>query len=133
MRHYGVSVEKIEEALKAIEFPGVKTVQIVFNIFRQRPSGLLFREAAARDVGILARVPLASGLLTGKMTLETAFAATDHRVFQPGGGPASTAARPSPASPTRPGWTWSRNCGPWCRRGRRWPSSPCAGSSCSTR
>ncbi len=81
VRHYGVSVEKIEEALKAIEFPGVKTVQIIFNIFRQRPAGLFFREAAARDVGILARVPLASGLLTGKMTRETRFADDDHRVF----------------------------------------------------
>ena len=81
VRHYGVSVEKVEEALKAIEFPGVKTVQIIFNIFRQRPAGLFFREAAARDIGILARVPLASGLLTGKLTRETRFADNDHRVF----------------------------------------------------
>jgi aryl-alcohol dehydrogenase-like predicted oxidoreductase len=81
VRHYGVSVEKVEEALKAIEFPNVQTVQIIFNIFRQRPAGLFFREAAARDVGILARVPLASGLLTGKMTRETRFADGDHRVF----------------------------------------------------
>jgi aryl-alcohol dehydrogenase-like predicted oxidoreductase len=81
VRHYGVSVERIEEALKAIEFPRVKTVQVIFNIFRQRPAGLLFREAAARDVGILARVPLASGLLTGKMTRQTRFAADDHRTF----------------------------------------------------
>ena len=65
IRYYGVSVEKIEEALKAIEFPGVKTVQIIFNILRQRPAGLFFREAASRDVGVLARVPLASGLLFG--------------------------------------------------------------------
>ena len=81
VRYYGVSVEKVEEALKAIEFPGVKTVQIIFNIFRQRPAGLFFREAAARDIGVLARVPLASGLLTGKMTRETRFAPNDHRVF----------------------------------------------------
>ena len=81
VRHYGVSVEKVEEALKAIEFPGVKTVQIIFNIFRQRPAGLFFREAAARDIGVLARVPMASGLLTGKMTRETRFAPNDHRVF----------------------------------------------------
>jgi aryl-alcohol dehydrogenase-like predicted oxidoreductase len=81
VRHYGVSVERIEEALKAIEFPGVKTVQIIFNIFRQRPAGLFFREAQARDVGVLARVPLASGLLTGKMTRETTFAESDHRHF----------------------------------------------------
>ena len=81
VRYYGVSVEKVEEALKAIEFPGVKTVQIIFNIFRQRPAGLFFREAAARDIGVLARVPLASGLLTGKMTRDTRFAPNDHRVF----------------------------------------------------
>jgi aryl-alcohol dehydrogenase-like predicted oxidoreductase len=81
VRHYGVSVEKVEEALKAIEYPGVKTIQVVFNVLRQRPAGLLFREAAARDVGIIARVPLASGLLTGKMTRETRFADSDHRVF----------------------------------------------------
>jgi len=81
VRHYGVSVERIEEALKAIEFPGVKTVQIIFNVFRQRPAGLFFREAQARDVGILARVPLASGLLTGKMTRATTFAQSDHRFF----------------------------------------------------
>jgi aryl-alcohol dehydrogenase-like predicted oxidoreductase len=81
VRYYGVSVEKVEEALKAIEFPGVKTVQIIFNIFRQRPADLFLQRAAARDVGILARVPLASGLLTGKMTRETRFAPNDHRVF----------------------------------------------------
>lgn len=81
VRHYGVSVEKVEEALKAIEYPGVKTVQIIFNALRQRPAGLFFREAAARDIGILARVPLASGLLTGKMTRDTTFAETDHRAF----------------------------------------------------
>ena len=68
LRHYGVSVEKVEEALKAIEFPDVQTVQIIFNIFRQRPAELFFPEAQRRKVGILARVPLASGLLSGKLT-----------------------------------------------------------------
>ncbi len=81
IRHYGVSVEKVEEALKAIEFPGVKTVQIIFNMFRQRPSDLFFGEAQKRRVGILARVPLSSGMLTGKMTKTTSFAADDHRAF----------------------------------------------------
>lgn len=81
IRHYGVSVEKVEEALKAIEYPGVATVQIIFNLFRQRPAGLFFREAKARDVGIIARVPLASGLLTGKLRRDTQFAADDHRAF----------------------------------------------------
>ena len=81
IQHYGVSVEKVEEALKAIEYPNVKTVQIIFNIFRQRPSELFFGEAKRRNIGILARVPLASGLLTGKMTPNTEFPADDHRNY----------------------------------------------------
>jgi aryl-alcohol dehydrogenase-like predicted oxidoreductase len=81
LRFYGVSVEKVEEALKAIEFPNVQSVQIIYNIFRQRPSELFFPEALRRKVGILARVPLASGLLTGKMNRDTVFAADDHRQF----------------------------------------------------
>ncbi len=81
LRHYGVSVEKVEEALKAIEFPGVQTVQIIFNIFRQRPAELFFAEAQRRKVGILARVPLASGLLSGKITHNSQFAKDDHRNF----------------------------------------------------
>jgi aryl-alcohol dehydrogenase-like predicted oxidoreductase len=81
IRHYGVSVEKVEEALKAIEYPNVKTVQIIFNVFRQRPIELFFKEAERRDIGILARVPLASGLLTGKMTASTEFESDDHRAF----------------------------------------------------
>jgi aryl-alcohol dehydrogenase-like predicted oxidoreductase len=78
---YGVSVERVEEALKAIEYPNVATVQIIFNAFRQRPASLFFREAAARGVGVIVRVPLASGLLTGKYTRETTFGADDHRNF----------------------------------------------------
>jgi aryl-alcohol dehydrogenase-like predicted oxidoreductase len=78
---YGVSVERVEEALKAIEFPGVATVQVIYNIVRQRPADRFLAEAARRDVGVLARVPLASGLLTGKLTRETAFAPDDHRAF----------------------------------------------------
>jgi aryl-alcohol dehydrogenase-like predicted oxidoreductase len=81
LRHYGVSVEKVEEALKAIEFPGVQSVQIIFNIFRQRPADLFFELAQKRQVGILARVPLASGLLSGKITRESKFAKDDHRNF----------------------------------------------------
>lgn len=77
----GVSVEKVEEALKAIEYPTVSTVQIIFNMFRQRPVELFFQEAQKRNVGILARVPLASGLLTGKFTSQTAFSKDDHRNF----------------------------------------------------
>ncbi len=78
---YGVSVEKVEEALKAIEFPGVAVVQIIYNIVRQRPADQFLAEAARRDVGVLARVPLASGLLTGKMTRETVFDPSDHRRY----------------------------------------------------
>ena len=81
VRHYGVSVEKVEEALKAIEYPDVATVQIIFNLFRQRPADLFFEQALRRDVGVLARVPLASGLLTGKMRPQTTFEADDHRAF----------------------------------------------------
>ncbi len=81
IRHYGVSVEKVEEALKAIEYPGVVSVQIIFNMFRQRPAGLFFAEARRRNVAVIARVPLASGLLSGKITADTRFAAEDHRNF----------------------------------------------------
>ena len=81
IRNYGVSVERVEEALKAIEYPGVETVQIVFNILRQRPAELFFEQAATRDIGVIVRVPLASGLLTGKMTSATQFAADDHRNY----------------------------------------------------
>ena len=81
IRHYGVSVEKVEEGLKAIEYPGVKSVQVIYNIFRQRPGDLFMREARNKDVAVIVRVPLASGLLTGKMTAATTFAADDHRQF----------------------------------------------------
>jgi aryl-alcohol dehydrogenase-like predicted oxidoreductase len=79
--HYGVSVEKVEEALKAIEYPGVASVQLIFNIVRQRPADSFLAEAARRDVGVLARVPLASGLLTGKLSRASTFEADDHRAF----------------------------------------------------
>lgn len=78
-------MEKVEEALKAIEYPGVASVQIIYNIFRQRPAGLFFREAKAKDVAVIVRVPLASGLLTGKMSASTPFAADDHRAFNRNG------------------------------------------------
>jgi aryl-alcohol dehydrogenase-like predicted oxidoreductase len=81
IRFYGVSVEKVEEAIKAIEFPNVHTIQIIFNCFRQRPADLFFARAKQKQVGILARVPLASGLLTGKLRANSSFAADDHRNF----------------------------------------------------
>jgi aryl-alcohol dehydrogenase-like predicted oxidoreductase len=81
IRYYGVSVEKVEEALKAIEYPKVQTVQIIFNCFRLRPAELFFPQAKQKQVGILARVPLASGLLTGKLRRDSQFAPDDHRTF----------------------------------------------------
>ncbi len=81
LRYYGVSVEKVEEALKAIEYPNVQSVQIIFNIFRQRPSELFFGEAQRRKVGILARVPLSSGMLTGKFSKQSKFSSDDHRQY----------------------------------------------------
>jgi aryl-alcohol dehydrogenase-like predicted oxidoreductase len=81
IRYYGVSVERVEEALKAVEYPNVQTVQIIFNCFRQRQADLFFEQAKRRQVGILARVPLSSGMLTGKLTRESKFAADDHRNF----------------------------------------------------
>jgi aryl-alcohol dehydrogenase-like predicted oxidoreductase len=78
---YGVSVEKVEEALKAIEFPNLQSVQIIFNLFRLRPAQLFFEEALRRQVAVIARVPLASGLLSGKFSQQSEFAAGDHRAF----------------------------------------------------
>lgn len=81
----GVSVEKIEEAIKAIEFDNVTTVQIIYNIFRQRPHEHFFKRAAERNVGIIVRVPLASGLLTGLYSKDTKFEKDDHRYFNRNG------------------------------------------------
>lgn len=81
IKGYGVSVEKVEEALKAIEYPGVVSIQIIYNVFRQRPDHLFFAEARRKNVVIIARVPLASGLLSGKITRDTKFASDDHRNF----------------------------------------------------
>ncbi len=79
--YYGVSVEKVEEALKAIEYPNVQTVQLIFNCFRHRPAELFFHQARKRKIGILARVPLSSGMLSGKLTRDSQFDSTDHRQF----------------------------------------------------
>jgi len=81
IRNLGVSVEKVEEGLKAIEYPNVTTVQIIYNMFRQRPAELFFKRAGEKNVGIITRVPLASGLLTGKFTKSTEFEEYDHRNF----------------------------------------------------
>jgi len=81
----GVSVEKIDEAIKAIEYENVTTVQIIFNMLRQRPAQDFFDQAAKKNIGIIARVPLASGLLSGKFSLETKFGKDDHRSFNRNG------------------------------------------------
>ena len=81
IQNLGVSVEKVEEALKAIEYPNVSTVQIIFNMFRHRPSELFFQEAKAKNIGIIVRVPLASGLLSGKFSQSSTFSEGDHRHF----------------------------------------------------
>ena len=81
VRCCGVSVEKVEEALKAMEYPNVQSVQIIFNMFRHRPNELLFEQAMKCKVGILARVPLASGLLTGKLKPDNTFTSDDHLAF----------------------------------------------------
>ena len=81
LAYYGVSVERVEEGLKALEYPGVQSVQIIFNVFRQRPADRFLRAAAERGVGVLARLPLSSGLLTGKLTRQSTFAPDDHRSF----------------------------------------------------
>lgn len=81
IRHYGVSVEKVEEALKAIEYPNVQSVQIIFNLFRQRPADLFLTLAKQKRVGVLARLPLSSGILSGKMSRATVFASDDHRQY----------------------------------------------------
>jgi aryl-alcohol dehydrogenase-like predicted oxidoreductase len=83
--HYGASVEKVEEAIKAMEFPGVASIQIIFNIFRQRPAELFFKMAQERQVAIIVRVPLASGLLSGKFTSDSRFEASDHRNYNRNG------------------------------------------------
>ncbi|MEO0470043.1 MAG: aldo/keto reductase [Bacteroidota bacterium] len=83
--HLGVSVEKVEEALKAIEYDNVVSVQIIYNMFRQRPHELFFQQALAKDVGVIVRVPLASGLLTGKFSLASRFEKGDHRFFNRNG------------------------------------------------
>ena len=81
LRYYGVSVETVDEALRAVRYPNVQTVQVIFNMFRLKPADAFFPEAKARRVGILARVPLASGLLTGKLRRDSKFEPDDHRQF----------------------------------------------------
>ena len=85
IKNYGVSVERVEEALKAIEYPNVVSVQIIFNVFRQRPAELFFKQAQKKKIAVIVRVPLASGLLSGKFKPDTQFEKTDHRLFNRNG------------------------------------------------
>ena len=85
IRYYGVSVETVEEGLLCLEYPGVSTLQVIFNLFRQKPLEKLFPKAYEQGVGILTRVPLASGLLTGKFKKNTSFERDDHRQFNRNG------------------------------------------------
>ena len=85
LRYYGASVSTPEEGLKALDYPNLQSVQIIYNMFRHRPAEIFLREANRRQVGVLARVPLASGMLTGKMRPETKFEPTDHREFNRNG------------------------------------------------
>ena len=81
LRHYGVSVERIDEAMAALKFPNVQSVQIIYNLFRQRPAEVFLPAAQAAQVGVLARLPLSSAMLSGKFTRESRFSADDHRAF----------------------------------------------------
>jgi aryl-alcohol dehydrogenase-like predicted oxidoreductase len=112
LRHYGVSVEKVEEALKAIEFPGVQSVQIIFNMFRHRPAELLFSEAKRREVGLIIRVPLASGLLTGKLAAGSKFEQDDHRRYNQKG-------EAFDRGETFSGWITRQACARWRSCGGR--------------
>ncbi|MBB6455071.1 aryl-alcohol dehydrogenase-like predicted oxidoreductase [Salirhabdus euzebyi] len=85
IRQYGVSVETVEEGMLCLENPNVRALQVIFNIFRQKPLKRLLPEAKEKGVGILARVPLASGLLTGKFQKDASFEADDHRNFNRNG------------------------------------------------
>jgi aryl-alcohol dehydrogenase-like predicted oxidoreductase len=85
IKHYGVSIERIEEGLKAMDYPGVEAIEIIFNMFRLRPTERFFSEAKKHNVGVIVRVPLASGLLTGKFDENTTFGKNDHRTFNRNG------------------------------------------------
>lgn len=81
IKHYGVSVERIEEGLKAMDYEGVDAIEIIFNMFRLRPIEHFFKRAQEQKIGVIVRVPLASGLLTGKFTKDSSFSKDDHRKF----------------------------------------------------
>ena len=128
LRAYGVSVERVEEAEKAILYQGVASVQIIFNIFRTRPAERFLAEAAAKGVGVIARVPLASGLLSGRMTAATTFEPDDHRIVQPSRGIVRRGGDLLRRAPTRKGSPWSTRSARSSPRAGPWPSWRCDGS-----
>jgi aryl-alcohol dehydrogenase-like predicted oxidoreductase len=130
IRNYGVSVEKVEEAQMALDYPGVATVQIIFNVFRPKPAEEFFPLAEERNVGILARVPLASGLLSGKMRSDRAFTEDDHRSFNREG-QAFDRGRRSQAWISRRDSGPRRNLRSWYPKETPSRSSPYVGSSCT--
>lgn len=85
IKHLGVSIEKVEEGLKAMQYENVSSIQLIYNAFRQRPNELLFEQAKKNNIGLIARVPLASGLLTGKFSSSSSFGNDDHRNFNRNG------------------------------------------------
>ncbi len=127
---YGVSVETCAQALTAIARPNVASVQVILNCFRQKPLDEVLPAAAAAGVAIIARVPLASGLLSGKYDRTTTFAADDHRTYNRDGA-AFDVGRPSPASRSRSGCRRCRTCARSSGTACRWPPSRCGGSSTS--
>ena len=124
--HYGVSVERVEEGLKSLDFPGVASVQIIYNIFRQRPAERFLAAAKAADVGVIVRVPLSSGMLTGKITREQPVLARRPPQLQPARRGVRRGRDVLPASPSRPVSPPSRRCAPSCPPVSRWRCSPCA-------
>ncbi len=133
IRFYGVSVERVEEALKAMEYPNVQSVQIIFNCFRQRPAELFFPQAKLKQVGILARVPLASGLLTGKFRADTKFGTDDHRNFNRRGQQFDVGETFSGVDYEVALAAVEETTSPGACRNEHERSSRSAGSSCSTR
>ncbi len=109
MPAYGVSVESVEEGLICLNYPGVQALQVIFNLFRQKPLAELFPKAHAQGVGILVRLPLASGLLTGKFTADTKFEPDDHRNFNRNG-EASMSAKRSQACRSRKALSLPMRC-----------------------
>lgn len=130
IQHYGVSVERVEEGLKALEFPNVESIQIIFNMFRHRPAERFLAEAQRRGVATIIRVPLASGMLTGKLTAESTFERDDHRHFNRNG-EAFDVGETFSGTPFEVGLKAVEELKSLVPAEHLWPNWPFAGSSCS--